>query len=443
MPLSAFTPEALIVSGHDNLRRLQWLRDFSIAAVALLSLLAKPLFYTLLPLTYIFILLAVWIVVSIATWLRLRSPKRVSDRNLLAQLSIDVLMLSALLALSGGPANPLTALYLPTLAMTAAALPALHVWTLTLSCIAAYSLLWKISLPLTVEDVERATQMHLIGMWLTFTAAAILIAGFVAHMTKALRERERQLAHSREQTLRDERIVALGNLAAGAAHELGTPLATMAVLTGELLHDTQASPALHTDLNLLAEQIKACKHIISRLSAHAGITRPEGGKAIQIDHWLEQLVAHWQNLRPQLAVHLEINSPNNSSNVQKLQAAPLIFAETTLEQALLNLFNNAADANLAAMQSGAIEIQAHWLENQLNIDILDRGHGIDPQQLHRVGQEFFSTRSEGIGIGLVLAHAALERHGGQIQLHSRDGGGTRTHIMLPLHSLQIPTKQGS
>ncbi len=415
-------------AGHENLRRLQWLRDFAIAALALLTALAEPLFHTLLPLAPIVILLGLWAVVSIVTWVRLRHAAAVSDRELLAQLGIDVVILTVLLALSGGPANPLTALYLPSVAVAAAALRARHAWIVALASVVAYSLLWKFSLPLTVEDVDRAMQMHLMGMWLIFAAAAILIAGFVAHITAALRERERQLAAAREQALRDERIVALGNLAAGAAHELGTPLATMAVLNGELLNDPATPPMLRADLELLGTQIQACKHIISGLSRHAGITRPEGGSAIRVDRWLEQLVARWRSLRPQVVVQLDLDADHQP-------AAPLIFAETTLEQALLNLFNNAADANATVENPAAVEIQVRWSADTLEMDILDRGPGIDPALLQRAGHEFFSTRADGVGIGLFLAHAAFERHGGHISMSQREGGGTRTRVMLPLQNL--------
>ncbi len=412
-------------NGHDDLRRLQWLRDFAIAGLALLVGIAEPLFRTLVPLAPAATLLGLWIAISIATWIRLRHARPVTSRELLFQIGIDLVMLTALLAVSGGPANPLTALYLPTVAIAAAVLPARHAWLVALLSVAAYSLLWKFSLPLTVEDVDRAMQMHLTGMWLTFAVSALLIAGFIGRITVALREREQQLAAAREQTLRDERIVALGNLAAGAAHELGTPLATMAVIAGELAHDPTLTADLREEVKLLCEQIGACKGIISGLADRAGIKRAEGGKAIAVDHWLEQLVARWRALRPQVAPQLTLTAKSDYT-----QAAPRLFAETTLEQALLNLFNNAADASL-----DHIEIAAQWNAEWLRIDIFDRGPGIDAALLAQAGHEFFSTREEGIGIGLFLAHAALKRYGGTITMEPRAGGGTLTRVELPLRAL--------
>ncbi len=415
-------PDTPPASGHDDLRRLQWLRDLAIAGLALLVALAEPLFYTLVPLTPAFSLLGLWTIISIVTWRRLKHPEPVGSRELLLHIGIDLVMLTALLAVSGGPANPLTALYLPPVAIAAAVLPVRHAWLVALLGVAAYSLLWKFSLPLTVEDVDRAMQMHLTGMWLTFAVSALLIAGFVGRITVALREREQQLAAAREQALRDERIVALGNLAAGAAHELGTPLATMAVITGELARDPALPTDLREDVTLLGEQIGACKGIISGLAERAGLTRAEGGNALPADRWIEQLVTRWRSLRPQVAPRLTLSGEQGS--------APRLFAETTLEQALLNLFNNAADAS-----PHDVEIVAQWNAERLRVDVLDRGPGIDAALLAQAGREIFSTRSEGAGIGLFLAHAALNRYGGTIAMEPRAGGGTLTRVDLPLRAL--------
>ena len=409
-------------SGHDDLRRLQWLRDVAIAGLALVAALAQPLFYTRVPLTPTFSLLGLWTLLSLFTWRRLKRPAPVGHRELLSHIGIDLIILTALLAISGGPANPLTALYLPPVAVAAAVLPVRQSWLVASLGVAAYSLLWKFCLPLTVEDVDRAMQMHLTGMWLTFAVSALLIAGFVGRITMALREREQQLAAAREQALRDERIVALGNLAAGAAHELGTPLATMAVIAGELARDNNLPADLREDVKLLGEQIGACKGIISGLAERAGLARAEGGSALTVDRWIEQLVARWRALRPQTMPRLTLTA--------QTAPAPLIFGETTLEQALLNLFNNAADAS-----PDDVEIVAQWTTEQLQVDILDRGPGIDAALLQQAGREFFSTRPEGAGIGLFLAHAALNRYGGSIAMEARAGGGTLTRVELPLRAV--------
>ena len=400
-PTASAAPASTPDIRHDDLRRLQWLRDFAIAGLVVVALLAQPLFYTRLPLLPVFLLLGLWAVLSLLTWLRLRRPAAVSPQEFLTHLILDLLFLTTLLALSGGPANPLTALYLLPVAMAAAVLSLRQAGLIVLLAILAYSALWWVSLPLTVEDVDRAMQMHLSGMWLTLALSALLIAGFIGQTTLALRQRERQLATAREQALRDERIVALGNLAAGAAHELGTPLATMAVLAGELAEDATLTPAQRDDLQLLRQQIAACKDIISHLAERTGIQRAEAGKALAFDQWLRQLVDRWQSLRPAIVPVLHFE--------QATSAAPRIFIETTLEQALLNLLNNAADASpqeVILLASWPADLQSAAM---LRIDILDQGPGIDADLLAQAGREFLNTQSGGQGIGLFLAHADIER----------------------------------
>lgn len=410
--------------GADHLRRLIWLRGLDIVGLSIMVAVARPVFQIVVPLVPSLILLTLWAALNLLTWLRLRRATPVGNGELLAHLGVDLVMLTVLLAFSGGPANPLTSLYLPPVAVAAAILQARQAWLLASLSVVAYSLLWRFSVPLTVEDVDQAMQMHLTGMWLTFAASALLIAGFVTRMTASLRKREQQLAAAREQALRDERIVALGNLAAGAAHELGTPLATMAVLAGELADDPATPAAQRDDLQLLREQIAACKRIISGLAASAGAPRAEGGDGITVDRWIERIVAHWRSLRPQAAPRLTLAVSAESS------PPPRIVGEATLEQALLSLLNNAADASPAD-----VEIVARWTHERLQLEILDRGPGMAAALLQRAGREFFSTRPEGAGIGLFLAHAAIARHAGNISIEARAGGGTLVRVELPLQAL--------
>ena len=416
-------PQPASTHGNYNLRLLLWLRGLAIIGLSLMVALAQSLFHVLVPLVPILSLVIFWAALNLLTWLRLKRQTQAGDTEFLAQLIIDLIMLTALLAFSGGPANPLTSLYLPPVAVAAAVLPMRHAWLMAALSVAAYSLLWKISVPLTVEDVDSAMQMHLTGMWLTFAASALLIAGFVTRMTVALRERDRQLAAVREQALRDERIVALGNLAAGAAHELGTPLATMAVIAGELADDPATPSALRGDLALLREQVAACKGIITGLADRAGSGRAEGGSEIGVDRWIERVVARWCSLRPQVAPCLTLEG---------VPPAPNIAGEATLEQALLVLFNNAADASPTD-----VKIHAQWSHDRLQLDILDRGPGVPADVLLRAGREFMDKRPEGAGIGLFLAHSTLNRYGGEIVFEPRPGGGTLTRINLPLKTLLI------
>jgi two-component system sensor histidine kinase RegB len=409
-------------NGAGHLRRLLLMRWFAVAGQLVLIIAARPLLDIELPLAPMLAIVLLLAGFNLATRLRLARGGAVADGELFAQLCVDITALTLLLFFSGGAANPLVSLYLPSIAIAAVVLPGRFAWGVALLSIAAYSLLVFVNIPLPVPDAERATRLHLAGMWLIFVASAALIAWFVARMAAAIRSRDLELAAAREEALRNERVIALGSLAAGAAHELGTPLATMAILAGELGRNADLPADTREDLALLREQVEHCKGIITGLAARAGQTRAEGGAALALDRWLEQVVARWRQLRP----HAEAKV-----SLQGTAPAPRVVGEATLEQALLNLFNNSADAG-----DGQIEIEAGWDAERLRLEVRDRGPGFNEKVLLAAGRAFVTTREEGTGIGLFLAHAAVERLGGRIVLANRDGGGAVTRVELPLEKIR-------
>ena len=397
------------------LRRLVILRWCLLVGEVTAILLVPPLLDVPLP------VLPMLVVVSLQTLANLLLARRLNRRNafgageLFVQLVLDMVALSVLMFLSGGAANPLISLLLPPVAIAALALPARLVAIITGLAVAAYSVLNLLYLPLPIADAERAARLHLTGMWFTFVVSVSMLAWFVVRMTASIRQRDVELAAVREQALRDERVIALGALAAGAAHELSTPLATMAIVTGELEHDATLGEAARADIVLLRKQIAACKGIISGLARQAGAERLDSAAAVQADRWLAGVHRRWLELRPHVISDLQLASR---------EPAPMIITDTTLEQGLLNLFNNAADTG------SGVNVAADWDAQWLTIDVRDSGPGFAPSVLEQAGRVSFPTHDGGSGIGLFLAHAAITRLGGQLVLHNEDGGVAR--IRLPL-----------
>jgi two-component system sensor histidine kinase RegB len=313
-------------------------------------------------------------------------------------------------------------MYQPLIAVAATLLPGRLVAPIVLGCVAAYSLLTAAYLPIELRNPADAQRLHLFGMWFAFAFSAFIIGWFVVRMTRAIRARDAELAGAREAALRNERVVALGNLAAGAAHELGTPLGTVAIVTGELLQHADLSPDVREELELVRDQVAQCKSILTRLSARAGSSRAEGGQAIALDAWLAAVVDRWRLLRPKVAPMLSIAGS---------EPAPRVIADATLEQALLNLFNNAADAS-----PDGVEIAARWDAESLGLAVSDRGAGIPDELVARLGREPVESRSDGSGIGVMLAYAAIERCGGSIRFARREGGGTVAEVVLPLAAIR-------
>jgi two-component system sensor histidine kinase RegB len=238
----------------------------------------------------------------------------------------------------------------------------------------------------------------------------------------SIRERDKDLALAREQALRNEQIIALGTLAAGAAHELGTPLATMAVVTGELQHEYAQNSEFQNNVRILRDQISHCKRTLTQLLADAGQARAEDVSGQAVDSFLRQVLDKWQLMRP---------SVKFTYHASGVEPPPQILNTQLLSQSILNLLNNAADASLKH-----IEVEVKWNHSELHLQILDYGEGLSGEAVQRAGQAFFTTkpRGQGFGIGLFLANANIERFGGSVRLMNREGqdGGACTEVILPL-----------
>ncbi|MBS1143468.1 MAG: sensor histidine kinase [Proteobacteria bacterium] len=400
-----------------NLRRLVMGRWVVLAVLAQLIMVAPGLLDIPVPQVPLLGIVAIGIVFNAFAQWRLARSHMASAAELFSQLIFDIGMLSAVVFLSGGAANPLVSLLLPPVAVAALTLPARFVSIVTAVAITAYSLLMLYYLPLAMPDATRATRLHLGGMWLIFVISVIMIGWIIVHTTRVIRQRDAELATAREQALRDERIMAMGTLAAGAAHELGTPLGTMALLAGELANDPKLAETTRDDVRLLLQQIGVCKEIITGLSRRAGAERLEGAPLQPANRWLDHLRQHWHAARPQASSRLIIASDG---------AAPDIVADPRLEQAVLNLLNNAA--NVTAFP---LEIRLSWCTDTVCIDIRDHGPGFPERVLELGGQEAFPPHERGSGVGLMLTRAAIEQLGGTLTLANPEEGGALARIELP------------
>lgn len=353
--------------------------------------------------------------------MRATGPVANRDAELVRHLVVDLTGLGVMLFLTGGVANPLVSLLL--LPVTVAALSLSPRWTggVAAYAIAIYSFLMLYSLPLAIADAERATRLHLGGMWLTFVVSAALLAWIVARMTASVRTRDAQLAAARETALRDAQVVALGQLAAGAAHELGTPLATMNILAGELAQDARLPGEARDDLGLLLRQIAICKDIVSGLVRQAGVDRAGTVKALPLRDWLTGVLARWHTLWPQATCVLDLRGAD----------LPVVAVEAGIEQALVNLLNNAAKAS-----HNGLRIEVARSGELMNLAVCDRGPGFPPEILASAGSAPLEPHAEGAGVGLWLTRAAIERAGGVLRLENTATGG-KAIIALPLGSMGV------
>ena len=404
------------------LRRLFLLRNITILGAGLAVGIAHSAFDLAIPLRALFTTLALLTLLNVFTLVRCRTGGLIGNTEIFTQMLLDIAGLTSLFYFSGGATNPLVWFYLLPLMIAATILPRPYTWTMAGVTVACYSALFFFNKPLPHSGMHHdgGFQMHVFGMWVGFVVSAGFVAFIIAGMAHSLRERDRKLAEARERALQDERLVALGTLAAGAAHELGTPLGTMAILTAELEQEYRA-PAhgdLHHKLGILHRQIDRCKEALSVISASVGAGRAEAGRRMQVRSYLDEVISEWREQRADAVLKATIDS-----------AAPPgeIISERTLTQALVNVLNNAADASPADVM-----LDASWTADTLRLDISDRGPGLDAGMFERLGKAPVSTKPEGMGVGLYLAQATIDRLGGRLSVSNRTHGGTTARITLPL-----------
>ncbi|MBT0960944.1 ATP-binding protein [Denitromonas iodatirespirans] len=406
---------------QSHVARLITLRWYSVLAMIALAVGAAPaldIHIPAVPIVMIAGALGLW---NLLLLKGLSAPNPPGPWSILLELVVDLAAWSGVLYLTGGATNPLISLFLPLIAVGAAVLPVLHTWLLSALSIGIYSWLWVHHQPLGLADPTRAIDWHLAGMWGTFAVSALVMTWYVSRMTSAVRARDHALAQARERRLRNERIVAMANLAAGAAHEMGTPLGTMRLIVDSLRMQCDDDGEIHEDLVVMEQQIAHCRSILSRLTASGGQARVEAGGAIAAADWLGGVLATIESQRPDVTI--------DRAGIDTLAGLRMI-ADQSLTQAMHNLVNNAATAS----PDRHVAVSAGQTQGQLEIRLADRGPGIAPDildALHRAPAER-PTSSNGLGIGLLLSLGAIESFGGTLRYAPRDGGGTITTVTLPL-----------
>ncbi len=364
-------------------------------------------------------LIAFQVGLALLLWWQSRSARGLGVNGGFAHLLADAFILALLVYWSGGEVNPIISLLLIPLILCAVAFPWVYGWVMTAVVIALYSLLSFFPAPQAQACGvgSGALDEHLLGMWGNFLITALLVAAVVARLAAALREREVELARSREAALRDQHLFALGMQAAAAAHELATPVATLAMTVDDLQADYAGDDELGPALQRMVAQVTQIRGVLGHITAAAGAARERSGQTETVAHWLAQTLEHWHLMRPQSQAPLQLRGAGDM---------PQLRADAGLNAALVSLLNNAADAS-----PDQVVVEADWNAAALRVSVLDRGPGLSDDRLARAGYDFVSTKGETRGLGLALARAGIERLGGTLTVARRDGGGLRATLQWP------------
>ena len=402
-------------------RTLSWLRlcaigGQSIAVLVCTYWLRLPI--PLLPLLCCIGLLSLFAV--LAAW-RLWLPWPVREWEIVGHIGVDTLVLGVLLYLTGGGSNPFVTLLVVPVALCAAALSVPAILAVATLAGAAYLALmrWYVALPMPHGMHGESFDLHVAGMGVNLVVTALLLGFFINRLARALRMQQLATQRMHERALRDEGILAIATQAAGAAHELNTPLSTLRTLLPELRRKHAGDVALAEDLALLEGQVDRCRDILREMVAFGRAQLSQEPEQLDVVRFLHGCTERFQLLRPEAELELQLDAG--------MAHLPLC-VPPSLRHALLNLLNNAADAS-AQRESREVRLDVTRDGSRLQFAVTDRGPGFASTEGNT--RLSHSRKQAGLGLGLTLAEATAERLGGELTARNT-GDGAVVCLRLPL-----------
>jgi two-component system sensor histidine kinase RegB len=414
-------------AGHKNMLQLIELRWIAVIGQVTTIAGAILVFGVRLPLVQMLEVLACLIAFNIASHLRWHEHRPVTNNELFLALLVDVASLTMQLYLAGGTTNPFAFLYLLQVILSAVLLEAWSTWTIvaiTLACLAGLSVFAR-PLPLPFDHARGISSLYVQGMLICFVLNAALLVVFISRITTTLRAKATQLADLRQRAAEEEHIVRMGLLASGAAHELGTPLATLSVILGDWkrMREFKENPDLIEEISEMQTQLKRCKAIVSGILLSAGEARGESAVRTTIRTFLDDLVEEWRGSR-QVAEFVYVNRIGDDM--------PVAF-DSALKQMIDNVLDNALEAS-----ADWVALEASVDDDTLLLSVTDRGPGFAPAMLAQFGKPYQSSKGRpGGGLGLFLVVNVARTLGGTVSAANRPGGGAEVRLTLPLKAIAL------
>ncbi|MFN9469908.1 ATP-binding protein [Acidovorax sp.] len=423
-------------AGIKNLQQLIQLRWMAVIGQVFTIEVAHHSLRLTIPLHQMLMVVGCLAVFNVVSLLRLRTGVQVRNVELFLALLVDVAVLTTQLYLSGGTSNPFVFLYLLQIALGAILLRGAYIWSMVAINTACFALLANYHLPLELpQDLHQGlSSLYVIGLLVCFVLNAILVVVFITRINLNLRERDARLAAARRRRVEEEHIVRMGLLASGAAHELGTPLSTLAVILGDWAHDEElmGDEVLREDIAEMRTQVQRCKSIVSGILLSAGEARGEESEQTTVCRFVDALAEEWRTTR---------TMPAFSYRNDFGEDTPMV-SDTTLKQMAFNVLDNARDASpqwveLVITRDDAAEAPA------LCITVNDAGPGFAPGMLDHLGEPYQSTKQRpGSGLGLYLVMNVARTLGGSVTARNRtgdgEGSGAQVSIRLPLAAIALP-----
>lgn len=353
--------------------------------------------------------------------------KRLSDREATPFLAFDIIQLSTLLSLTGGLQNPFSILVLAPVAISASSLSGrstLLLVGLALVCVSALGFA-PTELPWTPGETLSIPTMYLVGIWIALGLGIVFMAAYTWRIASETRAMSEALTATQFVLAREQRLSAVGGLAAAAAHELGTPLGTIALVANDLADNAAGDSEMKEDVALLLSQIDRCRKILKQLSAD-----PHIGDAVYDTFDLGTLLHELADTVPAGSplVHVRLLPHDRFADGEDLVDEPVLARRPEIIYGLANILNNAVD-----FAETEVVMQADWSGTQLSVEISDDGPGFLPHVIDRLGEPYLTTRPargvnvghgdhEGLGLGVFIAKTLLGRTGATMAFRNKDEG---------------------
>lgn len=353
--------------------------------------------------------------------------RRVATSALVAwAFVLDAVCLTYLLMLSGGPTNPFSLLYLVHITLSAIILTKRWTWVLGGLSTLCFGLLFRIYRPIPALEVHHPADgrnLHLTGMWVGFGVATFLVALFSGKISELLRRHENSLLRMQIELAKRDRLASLATLAAGAAHELNTPLGTIAVVARELeLFATNTAPnkAVAEDSRLIRAEVDRCREILWRMSVRGAQPAAQASETVEAGDILADVCREIQ--QPE-RLKVELPAPG--------EAVALTLPRRAVAQALIALTRNALEASAP---DAAVRVTARQAGERFQFVVVDTGKGMPADTLRRIGEPFFTTKEpgKGMGLGTFLVRTLAEQLGGRLTFESAPDAGTVATFELPV-----------
>jgi len=352
------------------------------------------------------------------------------SRHAVPFLGFDILQLAALLYLTGGLGNPFAFLLVVPVAVSASTQPLQVTVTLTALDVALITLLawFHFPLPWGYGEPPFLPLNYMFGLWSAVVSCTVFIATYAWRIGQEARRMSQALTAAELVLAREQRLSALDGLAAAAAHQLGTPLSTIALVAKELEREVPRESPLREDIILLQSQAVRCRDILSELSKSGAGREDDYFAKIPLSHFIEEVVAPLRIPGVDIKVRLTDAAPSS-----KPSGEPVIPRNPGVIHALVNLVENAID-----FAKQAVTIDASYDQDKLRLRIADDGPGFHPNVISHLGEPYVTSRppgyvsneEAGMGLGFFIAKIFLERSGATISAENRMPPATGATIQI-------------